>query len=552
MENPAPKGASLASALGSIGVDQDRGMCEEKRTNDRPEEDGTLNSGSPASTPLETIWLQRINDFQRNEGVAKEARDSDPPIVVGDGNADHMAKGRAERQRGQSTHARERNTLDQSVSRTLSALRAKAEREPEHRFRGLSRLLDHQMLREAFARLKRKAAPGIDGMVHAEYADNLDERLDELESRLKTGRYRASCVKRRWIAKPGSSKMRPLGIPVLEDKIVQQAVKMILESIWEADFYDESIGYRSGVGPRQSSKDLAEALYDGTYRWVVEADIRSFFDHIDHGWMVRMLEDRIADRPLVRLIVKWLKAGVMETDGSVAHPATGTPQGGVISPVLANIYLHFVQDQWIKKVVGKRSKGQVLFRRFADDSVVCFERHDDAQAYLRALPKRLEKFGLQLAEEKSSLVKFNRWEPDQSGKFTFLGFDFHWGRSQKNPQIVNVRRRTNRKKFQASLLALKEWLKKARSLRLSDLLAVLRRKLQGYWNYYGVRGNSMMLGKYQYEVHQLLYKWLNRRSQSRSMNWRTYCERWKTWDMPMARVVETIQSRTLCQPPKPA
>jgi group II intron reverse transcriptase/maturase len=433
------------------------------------------------------------------------------------------------------------------VSSTLSALRAKATNEPEHRFRGLSRLLDKQMLREAFAGLKRKAAPGIDGMVHAEYAQNLEERLEELESRLKAGRYRATCVKRRWIAKPGSNKMRPLGIPVLEDKIVQQAVKMILESIWEADFYDESIGYRSGVGARESSKGLAEALNKGTYRWVVEADIRGFFDHIDHGWMVRMLEGRIADRPLIRLIVKWLKAGVMETDGSVVHPATGTPQGGVISPILANIYLHFVQDQWIKKVVSKRSKGQVLFRRYADDSVVCFERLDDAQAYLRSLPKRLGKFGLQLAEEKSSLVKFNRWEPDQSGKFTFLGFDFYWGRAQKYPDYVNVRRRTNRKKFQGSLLALKEWLKKARSLRLPDLLAVLRRKLQGYWNYYGVRGNSKMLGKYQYEVYRLLYKWLNRRSQRRSMTMKSYSERWKTWDLPTARVVEAYPRKTLRQ-----
>lgn len=552
MENPAPEGASQASAQGSIGVDQDRGMSEEKRIDDRPEEGGTLNSGSPTSPLLETIWLQQINDFQRNEEVAKEVRDSDSPIVVRDGNADHMAKGRAERQSGQSTHARERNTPKESVSRTLSALRAKAEQEPEHRFRGLSRLLDHQMLREAFARLKRKAAPGIDGVTHAEYAQNLEVHLAELVKRLKEGRYRASSVKRRWIAKAGSGKMRPLGIPVLEDKIVQQAVKMILESIWEADFHDESIGYRQGVGARQSSKDLAEALYDGTYRWVVEADIRGFFDHIDHGWMVRMLEERIADRSLIRLIVKWLKAGVMETDGSVVHPATGTPQGGVISPVLANIYLHFVQDQWIKKVVSKHCKGQVLFRRYADDSVVCFERQDDAQAYLRALPKRLEKFGLQIAEEKCSLVKFNRWEPDQSGKFTFLGFDFYWGRARKNPKIVNVRRRTNRKKFQASLLALKEWLKKARSLRLPDLLAVLRRKLRGYWNYYGVRGNSMMLGKYQYEVHQLLYKWLNRRSQKRSMTWRNYSERWKTWDMPIARVIETFESRVLQQPPKPA
>lgn len=552
MENPTPEDASLASVEGSIGVDQDRGMCEEKRNDDRPEEGGTLNSGSPTSVLLETIWLQQMNDFQRNEEVAKEARDSDPPIVVRDGNAVRKAKGRAERQSGQSTHARERTTPERSVSSTLSALRAKATNEPKHRFRGLSRLLDKQMLREAFASLKRKAAPGIDGMVHAEYAKSLEDRLTELESRLKAGRYRATCVKRHWIAKPGSNKMRPLGIPVLEDKIVQQAVKMILESIWEADFYDESIGYRSGVGARESSKDLAEALNDGTYRWVVEADIRGFFDHIDHGWMVRMLEERIADRPLIRLIVKWLKAGVMETDGSVVHPATGTPQGGVISPILANIYLHFVQDQWIKKVVNKRSKGQVLFRRYADDSVVCFERNDDAQAYLRELPKRLKKFGLQIAEEKSSLVKFNRWEPDQSGKFTFLGFDFYWGRSRKYPQFVNVRRRTNRKKFQASLLALKEWMKKARSLRLPDLLTVLRRKLRGYWNYYGVRGNSKMLGKYQYEVYLLLYKWLNRRSQRRSMTQKSYSERWKTWDIPTARIVEPYPKKTLRQKPKPA
>jgi hypothetical protein len=211
-----------------------------------------------------------------------------------------------------------------------------------------------------------------------------------------------------------------------------------------------------------------------------------------------------------------------------------------------------VQDLWIKKVVSKRSKGRVLFRRYADDSVVCFERREDAQAYLRALPWRLGKFGLRLAEEKSSLVKFNRWEPDDSGKFTFLGFDFHWGRTRKDPNIVNVRRRTNREKFRASLRALKEWLKKSRHLRLPDLLAVLRRKLRGYWNYYGVIGNSMMLSKYQYEVHRLLFKWLNRRSQRRSMTWRTYCERWQTWNMPPPRVVEKVLPPGLRRSPEPA
>jgi len=306
------------------------------------------------------------------------------------------------------------------VSRTLSALGTKAEENPEHRFRSLARLLDRQMLGEAFRKLKRRAAPGIDGVTHGEYAENLDENLLALESRLKAGTYRAQPVKRRWISKPGSTKMRPLGIPVLEDKIVQQAVKMILEPIWESDFVDESIGYRPGRSPRHATQELGEVLDDGKHRWVVEADIKGFFDHINHCWLVRMLEQRIADRRLIGIIREWLKAGVMEELAHWSPSTEGTPQGGIISPLLGNIYLHFVQDLWIKKVVAKRSKGSVLFRRYADDSVVCFARKDDAEAYLRDLPARLAKFGLALAEEKSALVKFNRWEPHSSGKFTFI------------------------------------------------------------------------------------------------------------------------------------
>ena len=271
----------MASVLDSTGVGQDRGMGEEKRTDDHAAEGGALNSGRPAPHPLEEIYLQRINDFQRKEGVAKGARESDPPIVVRDGNTDHTAKGRAEMQRGHSTHARGTNTPENGVSSTLSALGTKAEEAPEHRFRSLARLLDRQMLGEAFRRLKRRAAPGIDGVTHGEYAENLDENLLALESRLEDGSYRALPVKRRWIAKAGSTKMRPLGIPVLEDKIVQQAVKMILEPIWENDFADESIGYRPGRSPRQATQELGEKLHDGKHRWVVEADIRGFFDHID-------------------------------------------------------------------------------------------------------------------------------------------------------------------------------------------------------------------------------------------------------------------------------
>jgi RNA-directed DNA polymerase len=529
----------MASAQGPTGVVTGRGMCEEKRKDDRPEEVGTLNSGRLTAPDVGEIYLQRPNDYQPIEGVAKSRQESDLPIVVRDGNTDHMAKDQAGMQSGQSTHARRgRKTLDEGVSRTLSALGTKAGKEPKHRFRGLARLLDRQMLGEAFRRLKRKAAPGIDGVGHAEYAKNLEENLLALESRLKEGKYRAQPVKRRWITKAGSSKMRPLGIPVLEDKIVQQAVRMILEPIWENDFVDESIGYRPGRSPRNATQELGEALHDGKHRWVVEADIRGFFDHINHDWLIKMLEHRIADRSLIRIIRKWLKAGVMEELNHWAPSDEGTPQGGIISPLLGNIYLHFVQDLWIKKDVAKKSKGSVLFRRYADDSIVCFERKADAEAYLKALPERLAKFGLELATEKSALVKFNRWEGDSSGKFTFLGFDFFWGKSRHNPNYWRVRRVTNAKKFRAGLKALKSWLKKSRSLPLPEIIATLKNKLRGVWNYYGVIGNSERNCRFAWFAQRLVYKWLNRRSQRHSYNMTAFLEAWSRWEIPMPSIVE--------------
>ena len=548
MENPASEDASMASVHGPTGVVTGRGMCEEKRKDDRPAEGGTLNSGRLTAPDVGEIYLQRPNDFQPTEGVARSRQESDLPIVVRDGNTDHTAshrqagastaKDQAGMQRGQSTHARGRNTLDESVSRTLSALGTKAAKEPGHRFRGLARLLDRRLLGEAFRRLKRKAAPGIDGVDHAEYAKNLEENLLALESRLKEGKYRARPVRRRWIAKAGSNKMRPLGIPVLEDKIVQQAVRMILEPIWENDFVDESICYRPGRSPRAASQELGEALHDGKHRWVVEADIRGFFEHLNHDWLERMLEQRIADRGLIRIIRKWLKAGVMEELNNWSPSSEGTPQGGIISPLLGNIYLHFVQDLWIKKVVARQSKGSVLFRRYADDSIVCFERRADAEAYLRELPARLAVFGLELAEEKSALVKFNRWEGKSSGKFTFLGFDFFWGESRRHPNFWRVRRVTNAKKFRNSLKAITNWVRKSRSLPLPEIIAGLKSRLRGVWNYYGVIGNSKRNDRFAWRVQRAVHKWLNRRSQRRSYTLKEFVEAWKRWEIPMPRVVE--------------
>jgi group II intron reverse transcriptase/maturase len=479
---------------------------------------------------------------QLNEDRFVLGEESDPPIVVRDGKTDHTAKRWADRQSGHSTHARETNVPTRSVSSALTALNRKAEKEPKYRFRDLYRLLDLQALYESFGSLKRSAAPGVDGVTWNDYEANLDENLHRLLDRLKAKRYRAPHVKRSYIPK-GDGKMRPLGLPTLEDKIVQHAASRILEHIYEADFSDRSLGYRRGKpGAREISQQLTQELKYGTYRWVVEADIRSFFDEVDHDWLVKMLEQRIDDRAFIGLVCKWLKAGVLDPQSNanqIEQPEAGTPQGGIISPMLANIYLHYVLDLWIEKRVSKESDGEVIFMRYADDLIVGFEKGSDAKQYLAQLPKRLEKFNLRLAEEKSSLVKFNRWEPEDSGKFTFLGYDFYWSPTKKNPKRRVVKRKTNKKKYRTSLRAMKEWIEEARSWPLRMILSSLRRRLRGYWNYYCVIANSKMTWRYMRAVCELMFKWLNRRSQRKSYTWAKFMRLWNgDWKIPRPQVVE--------------
>jgi RNA-directed DNA polymerase len=380
-----------------------------------------------------------------------------------------------------------------------------------------------------------------------DYEENLDENLRSLHRRLIEKRYRAQNVKRRYIPKAGSKKLRPLGIPSLEDKIVQHAASRILESIFEQDFSDRSIGYRKGKpGARESGRQLTRDLDSGTYRWIVEADIKSFFDDVDHDWLVRMLEQRINDRAFTGLIVKWLKAGVLEPgEEHPTRPDSGTPQGGIISPVLANIYLHYVLDLWIERVISKESRGKVIFMRYADDVIVGFEYKSDADNYLQNLPARLAKFSLSLAKEKTALVKFNRWEPDDSGKFTFLGYDFYWARTKKNPNHKMIKRRTNKKKFRAALTAMKSWIKEARNWPLRLILSSLKARLRGYWNYYSVISNSGMTWRYHAAVMRLVFKWLNRRSQRKSFGWEKFAKLWvEEWQIPAPVCVEDKQLMT--------
>lgn len=471
-----------------------------------------------------------------NEGVEK----SDPPIVVRDGRTDRMAKGRAGSQRGHSTDTKGRNVPKQSISSTLTALNRKAEKEPKHRFQSLYRLIDKQMLYDSFYQLKRGAAPGVDGVTADEYEKKLEGNLEDLLNRLIGKRYRAQTVKRTYIPK-ANGKQRPLGIPALEDKIVQLSASRILESIYEADFSERSVGYRKGKpGARKCSYQLGRELNCGTYRWIVEADIASFFEEVDHDWLIRMIEERVNDRAFTDLIRKWLKAGVLEPgEENPWSPVRGTPQGGIISPVLANIYLHYALDLWIEKKLNREYRGEILFMRYADDIIVGFEYKREAEDYLRKLPVRLAKFGLRLSEEKSSLVKFNRWESDDSGKFTFLGFDFYWSRTRRNPNHKIVKRKTSKKKYQSSLRAMKDWIRKARSLPLRMVLSSLRNRLRGYWNYYCVIGNSRMTWKYYREATRIIFKWLNRRSQRKSYTWVRFGMLWgKQWEIPRPRVCE--------------
>jgi group II intron reverse transcriptase/maturase len=397
------------------------------------------------------------------------------------------------------------------MSTSLERIAVKARKDKKHRFQNLSGMLDRWFLWNQWKNLNKKAAVGVDKVTHTQYGDNLMDNLIDLEGRLKRKAYRAKLVRRHYIPK-GGGKMRPLGIPAIEDKLVQNAVTQILQAIFEQDFLPSSYGYRPSRGSQGAVENLRHALDTGNYQYVVEADIKGYFDNLDHDWLVRMLEQRIDDKPFIRLIRKWLKAGVLETDGQVIHPATGSPQGGIISPMLANIYMHFVLNLWFEHVVKVRCRGKAEVFVYADDFVCLFERAEEAKAFYSALGKRMAKFGLELSSEKTNIIDFRRYARQ---KFDFLGFEFRWMRSRTR----KVQIRTSKKKFQKSCQAFKDWCKKERFQRITTLIRKLNAKLRGYYEYYGLWGNYRSLHKFFYYVNKTLFRWLNRRSQKRSYTW---------------------------------
>lgn len=424
---------------------------------------------------------------------------------------------------------------DKHMQTSLWGIAKRAKGDSKHRFGNLYSLLNEANLHWCFSQLNRKAAPGVDGVDWMAFEADLTGNVREIVTNLKAKRYKAKLVRRRYIPKPGGKK-RPLGIPVVGDKLVQAAAALILSAIFEQDFLSCSHGYRRGKGPQRAALELSQRLQRGRFRWVFDADIKGFFDNLDHDWLMRMLEHRIDDQQFLGLIRKWLKAGILEEDGKVILPVTGTPQGGVVSAVLANIYLHFALDLWFEKVVKPRCDGDVMLMRFADDYVCCFQYHRDLQKLRRVIDRRLGKFNLELSAEKTRVIKFTRFETRTSETFTFLGFEYRWGLSRKNKPLVKMR--TAKKKFKIALSAMQSWIKSERCrLGTVGIMEKLRAKLQGHYNYYGVCGNCDMLCSFYRQTCRIIFKWLNRRSQRKSCNWQGFHEMLEYFKIPRPRII---------------
>lgn len=426
---------------------------------------------------------------------------------------------------------------------SLQGIADKAKRQPKNRFLNLYTMLNEENLLDSGRYLKKDAASGIDRVSAREYETHLVENIRSLVERLKSKSYRAKLVRRQYIPKR-EGKYRPLGIPAIEDKLLQKAVSRILESIYEQDFLVYSFGYRPGIGAQTAVGELTYELQFGGYGYVIDADIQGFFDNIDHDWLIKMLSLRIRDNAFLRLIRKWLKAGILDTDGKVIHPQAGTPQGGIVSPVLANIYLHYVLDLWYEKVVKPRS-GNSYLCRYADDFVCLFRYREDAERFYRELPERLGKFGLSISEEKTRIVRFSKIDMQAQSRFDFLGFEFRWSKSRSGKP--HVKRRTSRKKLRQSIRNFTEWCKQNRNMPLRILIPSLNSKLRGYYNYYGVIDNSKSLWTFSQQLERILFKWLNRRSQRRSYNWDGFKAMLEQYPLERPRITERRRKQLKAQ-----
>jgi RNA-directed DNA polymerase len=457
----------------------------------------------------EPTAVERVDEESDAEVVPKKsAKTWVTPVESMEGRA--VAEGKSDARNASSTQS------ESDALTFLQRIGQRAKEKPEEKWTNLLSHMRAPLMMEAYQRLRRNAAAGVDEVTWAEYGERLDERLRDLVARVHRGNYHPQPVRRAHIPK-GDGQTRPLGVPTLEDKIVQQAARMMLEPIYEAEFLGLSYGFR----PKRSAHDALDALAEAIARkvtWVLDADIRSFFDTIDHGWMQQFLEHRIADSRMVRLLMKWMHAGVME-GGKLHAVHEGTPQGGVISPLLANVYLHYVLDLWVTSWRKKHARGEVYLVRYADDFVMGFQYEEDARAMHAALAERLASFALELHPDKTRLIQFGRFarvdrEKRGLGKpetFEFLGFTHIAGVSREGK--FQLKRRTSRRKRRAKLARLKEEIRKRRHHRVVAQHAWLSSVLVGHYRYYAVPSNYAALAQFRHHVRWMWHRSLQRRSQ---------------------------------------
>ena len=440
-------------------------------------------------------------------------------------------------------------------SRGLLGVREAARRGRKQKFTSLMHHITPDLLRASFFELKKQAAPGIDGERWGDYAIEFEQRIEDLHERIHRGAYRAKPSKRTYIPKP-DGRMRPLGIAALEDKIVQQAARTVLECIYEQDFLGFSYGFRPGRSSHQALDALFVGISRGKVNWIIDADIRGFFDNISHEWLMQSLEHRIADQRMLRLMKKWLRAGISE-DGEWSRTKVGTPQGAVISPLYANVFLHYVLDLWIHDWRKRQAKGEVTIVRYADDFVIGFREESDARKCLAALGERLAKFGLALHPEKTRLIEFGRYAEERRAKrgdgppetFDFLGFTHISGKTLGGD--FTIQRKTSRKKFQAKLAELKETLLRRRHDDLARVGEWLQSVYRGWCQYYAVPGNSARMQQFRNAIQVMWLRILQRRSQrGRRLTWVKFSKLCKRW-LPTPKILHPYPSvRFACQHPR--
>ena len=432
-----------------------------------------------------------------------------------------------------------------TISTRLERIAKLAREAPDMAFTTLAHHIDIAWLQEAYRRTRKDGATGVDRQTAKEYQANLEGNLHSLLDRAKSGTYRAPPVRRVHIPKgSGGTETRPIGIPTFEDKVLQRAVAMVLEAVYEQDFLDCSYGFR----PRRSAHQALNALWHQTMRsaggWVLEIDVRKFFDTMVHGHMREFLRRRVLDGVLLRLIGKWLNAGVLE-NGGITYPDAGSPQGGVVSPLLANIYLHEVLDTWFDREVQPRLSGRATLLRYADDAVLFFEREQDAHKVMAVLPKRFARYGLSLHPEKTRLVEFRRPDyrapllregaPPRPGTFDLLGFTHFWGKSRSGKWLV--RRSTAKDRFRRAIKRVADWCRWHRHDDVREQQRTLAQKLRGHFGYFGITGNYEALQRFWLEVRRAWQRWLNRRSQRARMNWERMNKLLERYPLPQPRIV---------------